>query len=126
MIKDMGIKGRGLVASKAFKKGDLILKDKAVVSYRYEEDEVCPDSRRPLEELMEHVDNLEVDDREDYFNLGTNMRNQKMIPETLFSANEKDYVDAWCIYINNRIRGDVCLTLSFLNHSCDPNSMWCR
>ena len=31
MVKDFGEKGRGLVASKDFKIGDLIMKDKAVV-----------------------------------------------------------------------------------------------
>ena len=124
MIKDMGIKGRGLVASKAFVKGDLILKDKVVVSYKA--DCFFSHSRRQLEELMEQVDNLEVDDRRDYFNLEKNLLDMKRIPESLFEPSEKEYIDAWCIYTNNRIRGHVCLTLSLLNHSCDPNSIWSR
>ena len=124
MIKDMENKGRGLVASKAFVKGDLILKDKVIVSYKAFSK--FSHGRRQLEELKKHVDSLEVDDRRDYFNLAKYLGDLKRIPESLFESSEKEYVDAWCIYINNEIRGDVCLTLSILNHSCDPNSMWSR
>ena len=35
--KNMGSMGRGLIASKEFKKGDRILKDKSVVSYKADE-----------------------------------------------------------------------------------------
>ena len=89
-------------------------------------DVVYFDRRRQFEELMKEVDNLDVDDRKNYFSLTRNKHDLERIPSDLFLPSEKEYVDAWCIYINNEIRGDVCLTLSILNHSCDPNSMWCR
>ena len=37
MTKNMGSMGKGLIASKEFKKGDLILKDKSVVGYKADE-----------------------------------------------------------------------------------------
>ena len=124
MLKDVGVKGRGLVASKEFKKGDLILTDKTVVSY--EADDIDYGSRRQFEELMKLVDSLDVDDRKNFFSLEPNKLDLERIPRYLFTPGEKEYVDAFCIYKNNNICGDVCLTLSLLNHSCDPNSMWCR
>ena len=114
MVKDFGIKGRGLVASKSFMKGDLILTDETVVSYQEDED---------FEELMKHVDRLDVDDRKDYFNLVPKKLDLENISKDLYSPSE---MDAYGIYDNNNISGDVCLTLSLLNHSCDPNSLWCR
>ena len=124
MIKDMGAKGRGLVASKAFAKGDLIFRDKPVVSY--EASDIYFDSRTQFEELMTHVDKLTVEERNEYFQLAMNPQEAMKIEENLFSPEEKEIVNAWCIYVTNRILGDVCLTLSLLNHSCDYNSMWAR
>lgn len=125
MIKDLETKGRGLVASKSFVKGDYILTDKTVVSYQLGEGLVV-ERRRQFEELMKLVDSLDADERKNYFSLEPNKQFLERIPKDLFPTSKKDYVDAMCIHINNSIEGDVCLTLSLLNHSCDPNSMWCR
>ena len=124
MIKDMGEKGRGLVASKAFTKGDLILRDKTVVDY--EAEDIYYDSRTQFEELMTHVDKLPVEERQEYFQLAMNPHEGMRIKKDLFSPAENEIVNAWCIYKTNRIMGGVCLTLSLLNHSCDFNSMWVR
>ena len=110
MTKNMGSMGRGLIASKEFKKGDRILKDKSVVSYKADEYDFS--SRTQIEELMKIVTNLKREDREDYFNLSMNPLEREKIPEHLFSPDEGEFVTAWCIYTNNRIFGDVFLTLS--------------
>ena len=124
MIKDMGAKGRGLVASKAFARGDLIFREKPVVSY--EASDIYYDSRTQFEELMTHVDKLTDEERDEYFQLAMNPLEGMKIKKNLFSPDENEIVNAWCIFVTNRILGDVCLTLSLLNHSCDFNSMWAR
>ena len=53
MIKDCGEKGRGLVASKDFKIGDLIMKDKAVVLSKYKH-------TKPLEAFSRHYKHKKI------------------------------------------------------------------
>ena len=117
MTKNMGSMGRGLIASKEFKKGDRILKDKSVVSYKA--DEFDYSSRTQIEELMKLVTNLKREDREDYFNLSMNPLEREKIPEYLFSPARRRRICDCMVHLHKqqylgRCLSDVVLIESLL------------
>ena len=137
VIKELEGKGRGLMASRSIEKGELIVKDKAVINLC---DGIYEDFR-PV--LQSKVDNLTEIEKEEFYRL-TRKKSYFDSMEAFESKAEaegdedtkrkifegKKYIDVVSIFHNNSIGdkkdGSSCLylTLSLLNHSCAPNTSW--
>ena len=124
MVKDFGEKGRGLVASRDFNVGDLILDDTSVISeFQRWNVELWKDLRR-------QVTQLSINDHADFFNLTESEIYRSQIEQRNKHINMR-WKKALTIFLSNRIPGDggqnhLFLNLSLVNHCCDPNSMWCE
>ena len=130
MVKDFGEKGRGLVASKKFSIGDLILKDKSVVC--------LSTSITPFEcfgyeyakQIYAQISKLSDADQKDYFVLSSNDKADALLSKLCFWSFPEHHKRAVSIFLLNRIEGEkndeahLYLKLSLINHSCDPNSVW--
>ena len=69
MIKEMGEKGRGLVASRDFKVGDLIFNDKLVVSIKKNTVEMTFDIVKRAQDVHAQILNLTKKEQEAFFEL---------------------------------------------------------
>ena len=119
IVKEMGTKGRGLVATKDMEMGTLIVKEKAVVKVRVQAmgDEAFG------REIERQISNLSKEEQEEFFKLSKNKKTM-LHP----SATEK-YKEIIAIFNNNSIlstESELCVfnTVSLLNHSCNPNAGW--
>jgi len=110
-VKDVGEAGRGLVANKDIKYGELITSDTAVID--------IPGNLlmwEAGEEIMRQVKKMNSVEKEEFYKLKRNI------------SPEADKIEEeTCIFFSNAITTDDsfrCLFpyLSVLNHSCDPNS----
>ena len=124
MIQEMGEKGRGLVASRDFKVGDLIFNDKSAVSITTS---MLP--HLDAQEIHAQVMKLPKKDQEAFFKL----TESKSLMQTLMLAPlhlklSAEQVKTFAIFFNNHfgdIRGNhLFLDLSLVNHCCDPNSKY--
>ena len=112
IVKEMGGKGRGLVATKDMEMGTLIVKEKAVVKVRVQAmgDEAFG------REIERQVSNLSKEEQEEFSKL---TKNKKTMLDPLVPEKYKDVI---AIYENNRIlstESKLCVfnTVSLLNHS---------
>ena len=119
MVKDLGEKGKGLVASKDFEIGDLIMKDRAVVESTAD---ISMDIRN-LEQygvkILQQLWQQPVETIRSFFELKANN-----VVLNKFANNSELPKQAVAIFLNNRIGDRVYLKLSRINHSCDPNAAW--
>ena len=69
MVKEMGEKGRGLVASRDFKVGDLIFNDKLVVSIKKNPVEMTFDIVKRAQDVHAQILNLTKKEQEAFFEL---------------------------------------------------------
>ena len=130
MVKDFGEKGRGLVASKKFSVGDLILKDKSVVCMSTS---ITPFECLEYEyakQIYGQISKLSDADQKDYFVLSSNATADALLSKLGFWSVPEQHKRAVSIFLLNRIEGEkndeahLYLKLSLINHSCDPNSAW--
>ena len=115
-VKDVGEAGRGLVADKDIKHGELITSDTAVIC--------IPDNLlmwEAGEEIMRQAKKMSSKEKEEFYKLTKNISPK--------AQRIGKFWEETCAFFNNAITTDDsfrCLFpfLSVLNHSCDPNSFW--
>ena len=120
MVRDLGDKGRGLVASRDFKAGDLIFEENTIVkdvsdNLQFVSKNISLYGKRIVTQLSK----LSESTQKDFLNL---TRKQKVMDDE--SIIPEEYRIAFAIYVNNSIAGNLFLDLSLINHSCVPNTMW--
>ena len=132
MIKDFGDKGRGLVASRDFKVGDLIFNDKLLCSTAKSPDGIF--SNVPAlhaQEIHAQILNLTKKEQEEFFELSESKLALQAISDINLSMHPRSHIPtnrkkAYAIFFNNKFgdvdRNHLSLNFSLLNHSCDPNS----
>ena len=88
MVKDFGEKGRGLVASKNFKIGDIIFEDTSVAS------RIANDARSPsakCEDIYSQISKLSKADQRDFYGLSRNVAMDDILSGPVFgNIPEKD------------------------------------
>ena len=122
IVKEMGAKGRGLVATKDMEMGTLIVKERAAVKVRKGFQAAMGDEAFGRE-IERQISNLSKEEQEEFFKLSKNKKTM-LHP----SATEK-YKEIIAIFNNNSIlstESELCVfnTVSLLNHSCNPNAGW--
>ena len=125
MIKEYAGKGRGLVASRDIKMGELILQDTAVIDVRGISG---PNGEWVnsfvINELKDQMKSMSDQERSDFYKLPQLDRDKEGCP--LRSVNEmgrrEQFLDELKIYIRNKMSGMIFLTMSLANHSCSPNA----
>ena len=135
MVKDFGEKGRGLVASKKFNVGDLIFKDKAVVSGISASNNITlADCAKYGKEVYAQVSKLSDTDQKSFFELSARAKVDRMMSHHSLELKSipENYKRAYSIFSNNSMRiqqemnedlEHLYLKISMINHSCDPNSL---
>ena len=126
MVKDLGEKGRGLVASRDFKIGDLIMIDKAVVTSSAQVDLYPLDVKDCGVNISRQLLQLPEDIRAEYFKLRPSKVVFKKFKDPPYGSIPIPAASklALAIFLNNRIGNKIYLSLSLINHSCDPNAGW--
>ena len=137
LIKETEGRGRGLVAARDIKTGDLLLQDTALITVTED-----ADTWQAGRQIHEQVSRLKEGDRREFYRL-TRMQKLLDISDTFISAAGDDtdnikkaelvslYKHETAIFFNNDISGlagskSLYLSLALLNHSCSPNSCWSR
>ena len=122
IVKEMGAKGRGLVATKDMEMGTLIMKESAAVN-------VSKGFRAAIgddafgREIDRQMSNLSKEEQEEFCKL---TKNKKIMLDPFVPKKYKEII---AIFENNRIlstESKLCVfnTVSLLNHSCIPNAGW--
>ena len=129
MVKAFGEKGRGLVASKNFKVGDLIFKDTSVASIFATEESYPFETVEYGKEVYAQSSTLSDADQKTFFELSGSARYDDVFSDPIFGSIPEKYKRAWSIFNNNQ-RGPcdkkkthLYLKYSMINHSCDPNTL---
>ena len=122
IVKEMGAKGRGLVATKDMEMGTLIVKEKAAVKVRKGFQAAMGDEAFGRE-IERQVSNLSKEEQEEFSKL---TKNKKTMLDPFVPEKYKEII---AIFENNRIlstesESGVFSTVSLLNHSCIPNAAW--
>jgi len=132
MVKDFGEKGRGLVASKNFKVGDLIFKDTSVASIIFADEVHIINTVKFLvkygKEVYAQISKLSDADQKSFFELSGNDKVYGILSDPIFGSIPENYKRSWSIFNNNQ--RDTCvkkeahlyLKYSMINHSCEPNA----
>ena len=121
MVAEIPGKGRGLVASKDFKKGQIIFKETAAISLN------APSDIVPLYELKEQISKLSEEQKTKFYQL-TPQENLNFNPIQLASAFRENCLQELDIFFSNSLENRARDTLSLfltpclLNHSCAPNA----
>lgn len=136
VVKNVGEAGRGLVATKSIKAGELILRDNAVIA--------IPTNIEVWdagEEISRQLKKLKSKEIEDFLGLTRKSGIHDLCEDLLKEAADENVktlskaqkisknCDEISIFFNNNIATDdsfrcLFLRLSLLNHSCDPNSFY--
>ena len=118
MIQQTEDKGRGLVASKNFSTGDLILKERAVATVRSKGKEAGP-------EILSQFNKMTSDERSDFYDL-TKGHVEEMEGRTDLDRHLSELTS---IFNNNAIfsgsgneTGSLFLSYALINHCCSPNA----
>jgi len=137
LVRETEARGRGLVAARDVKTGDLLLQDRAVITVTEE-----ADTWEAGRQIHEQVQQMKEKDMRKFYQL-TRMQKLLDISDTFISAAGDDtdnikkaelvslYKHETAIFFNNDISGSagsksLYLSLALLNHSCSPNSSWSR
>ena len=116
MITEYEGKGRGLVASRDIKMGELIFNDTAVITMLHPNDNAYEDNRKFL---MDQIGKMTEEQKAQFYNLKPhNDYSKYAILEELkiFSGNSKPLGDDERIFLN----------LALINHSCSPNATFAQ
>ena len=116
MITEYEGKGRGLVASRDIKMGELIFIDTAVITMLHPNDNAYEDNRKFL---MDQIGKMTEEQKAQFYNLKPHSDYSKYaILEELkiFSGNSKPLGDDERIFLN----------LALINHSCSPNATFAQ
>ena len=116
MVTEIPGKGKGLVASKDFKKGQIIFKETAAIVINGTSDIV------PLQELKKQISKMSVEQKSKFYQL---TQRGNFNPTQLASALREKCLQELDIFFGSCFGFDGKLTLflspAFLNHSCAPN-----
>lgn len=116
MITEYEGKGRGLVASRDIKMGELILNDTAVITMLHPDDNSYEDNRKFL---MDQIGKLTKDQKEQFYKLlpHNDYTNYGILEELkIFAGNSKELDENERIFLN----------LALINHSCSPNATFSK
>lgn len=118
MIEETKIKGRGLIASRNFKMGDLIFKERAVATIRSQGKEAGL-------EILSQLNQMTADERNDFYNL---TRGSAAAECSVGSDFERHLNEVLSKFNNNAMfsgagqeTGSMFLCYALINHSCSPN-----
>ena len=131
MVKEFGEKGRGLVASKNFKVGDLIFKDTTVASIIITDEFLTIDNVMKYgKEVYDQISTLSDADQKNFFELSGSAKLDVIVSSPAFGIIPEKFKRVFSIFKNNSIGSasdekeeDFYLKYSLLNHSCDPNTI---
>nr|ALS05290.1 histone-lysine N-methyltransferase SMYD3 isoform X2 [Paracalanus parvus] len=122
MVAEIPGMGRGLVASKDFKKGEVIFKEPSAITIKMTTSYLIP-----LPELKEKISKLSEEQKSKFYQL-YQQGNLQDWPATLWAGLEENCVQELDIFLSNGIDNVpidgtmlLFLTSSLSNHSCSPN-----
>ena len=104
MVKDFGEKGRGLVASKDFKVGDLIFKDTSVASINIADKFPAIYHIKYGNEVYSQISTLSEADYKNFFELSGHAEVDGILSRDAFGIFPEKYKRACSIYCNNRVQ----------------------
>ena len=125
MITEYEGKGRGLVASRDIKMGELILQDTAVIDVRAISGPTgeCI-NHFVTNEIKEQMNMMSDQEKSDFYKL--EQLNHDKVGCPLQSVNvfgrEENFLEELKIYLKNKMSGMIFLNISLINHSCSPNA----
>ena len=127
MVKNFGEKGRGLVASKNFKVGDIIFKDISVASINVADEFDAVDCVEYGKEVYAQISTLSEVDQKTFFELSRSAKFDVIMSDPACRIFPEKFKRAFSIYQNNSMgsgeKDELYLKYSLLNHSCDPNTI---
>jgi len=120
MVTEIPGKGKGLVASKDFKKGQVLFQDTAAITIH------APCDIIPLKELKEQVSNMSEEQKTKFYQLTPK---GCLNPAQLADAFRENCLQELDIFYSNCLDEEtgaadkrlLFVSSSFLNHSCSPN-----
>ena len=120
MVTEIPGKGKGLVASKDIKKGQVIFKETAAIAVH------APSDIVPLQEMKEQISKMSVEQKSKFYQLP---RDGAFNPLQLAAASRENCLQELDIFISNGCGIDtdkdtlyLFINSSLLNHSCAPNA----
>ena len=124
MITEYKGKGRGLVASRDIKMGELILQDTAVIDVRAISINGECINHFVTNEIKEQMNRMSEQEKSDFYQLEQLNHDKDGCP--LQSVNvfgrEENFLEELKIYLKNKMSGMIFLNVSLINHSCSPNA----
>ena len=116
MVTEIPGKGKGLVASKHFKKGQIIFKETAAIAVN------GPGVMVPLQELKEQISKMSVEQKTRFYQLSPR---KKINQAELATAFRENCIQELNIFLSNSLvyedKTRLFLSNSLINHSCAPN-----
>jgi len=126
MVTEIPGKGRGLVAARDLKIGELIFYEKALmtVDMVYENDKL---SNETIDSMQKKIKQMPEEDKSKFLKLRYDEELNYTLNQTFkyFSISARDSLDGINIYYYNSLIDDckmLFLTVALMNHSCAPNS----
>ena len=119
MVAEIPGKGKGLVASKNFKRGQVLFKETPAISVH------SPSSIIPLQELKDEVSKMSDEQKNKFYQLTPKGNFNRAQLASAFSENCLTELDIF--FSNSLVANPVAsekhlfITPSFINHSCAPN-----
>ena len=127
MVTEIEGKGRGLVAARDIKMGELIFNDKAAITLPKN---LCSFSVGTMDALKKQIKKLPTEAKSQFYKLkapDTNLEVNKVI-SILANKSDRDSAEALKLFTanaftnRNRDYNSLYLNLSLVNHSCAPNA----
>ena len=119
MVTEIPGKGKGLVASKHFKKGEVLFQETAGIFLH------TPSYMVPLKELKEQISKLSVEQKTRFYQL---VPKGKIHQAELAPAFRENCILELDIFVSNRLvcedKSRLYLSTSLINHSCAPNVLY--
>lgn len=129
MVNEFKGKGRGLLAAKDIKMGEVILIDKPVIKLPTNtQGQLAMNGSKALQSLKEQIENLPSEAKLQFYKLWSpdNPQMNDYIRTTFASASPRDRRDFKLFLSNSKhISGEstLYLNLALVNHSCAPNAI---
>ena len=120
MVTEIPDKGKGLVASKDIKKGQVIFKETAAIAVH------APSDIVPLKEMKEQISKMSVEQKSKFYQLP---RDGAFNPLQLAAASRENCLQELDIFVSNSMVQNahkdsllLVVTPTLINHSCAPNA----